>query len=122
LIWNLNSDVAFQNACTRSSEFQSMLEAAAAGDERAKRVTDRYQHRPEFELYDVKADPLQMNNLAGDAPYQPVVRQLKAELDAWMQSQGDLGIVTEMDAKNHQGGATKKKTAGKKKTKARVGE
>jgi uncharacterized sulfatase len=102
LIWNLNWKVPFQNACTRSRDFQSMLEAAAAGDPRAKRVTDDYRHRPEWELYDVVADPLEMNNLAEEPKYADTVRQLKAQLDAWMRSQGDLGIATEMDAKNHQ--------------------
>jgi uncharacterized sulfatase len=121
LIWNLNSDVAFQNACTQSSEFKSMLAAAETGDQRAKRVTEKYQHRPEFELFDVAADPLQMANLAGDAQYDPIVRELKAELDKWMDAQGDLGIATEMDAKNHQGRARKKDTATKRKAKARKG-
>lgn len=121
LIWNLNSDATFQNACTKSSEFQSMLEAAEAGDQRAKLATQRYQHRPEFELYDVAADPLQMNNLASDERHHPIVEQLKAKLDAWMLSQGDLGIETEMDARNHQGRARKKKETAKKKA-GRKGE
>jgi uncharacterized sulfatase len=108
LIWNLDWDQPFQNACTKSKEFQSMLEAASAGDKRAQAVTDKYQNRPEFELYDVNADPLEMRNLAGDEQYTSVVRELKAELDAWMEAQGDEGIPTEMDAKNHQGGGRKK--------------
>jgi len=114
LVWNLNWKEPFQNACTKSKDFLSMLEAAAAGDSRAERVTDRYQNRPEFELYDVVADPLEMNNLAADPKYADVVKRLKKELDAWMQSQGDLGIETEMDAKNHQGGGRRAKEAEKK--------
>ena len=111
LIWNLSSSATFQNACTQSKEFGSMLEAAQAGDERARRVTHRYQHRPELELYDVVNDPLNMNNLAGDAKYKTVVNDLKARLGAWMLSQGDLGIATEMDAKNHQNRGRKPKIA-----------
>lgn len=115
LIWNLNSGETFRNTCTTSREFQSMLEAAAAGDERAKWVTENYQHRPEFQLYDVAADPMEMNNLAGDPQYRTVVAQLKSKLDAWMKSQGDLGIETEMDALKHQTRALKEQTPAKKK-------
>ena len=91
-----------------------MLAAAKAGDERAKRVTHRYQHRPEFELFDCVADPLQMANLAADERYAGTVKELKTKLDAWMTSQGDQGIETELDAKNHQGGGRKKKSAAAK--------
>ncbi|MBN1443706.1 MAG: sulfatase atsG, partial [Planctomycetes bacterium] len=76
--------------------------AAAAGDERARRVTRRYQHRPELELYDVVTDPLNLENLAGDPKHEGVIRELKAKIDTWMRSQGDRGIETEMDAENRQ--------------------
>jgi N-sulfoglucosamine sulfohydrolase len=114
LVWNLNYREPFRNACTKSQDFQSMLAAAKAGDERAKRVTHRYQHRPEFELFDCVADPLQMANLAADERYAGTVKELKTKLDAWMTSQGDQGIETELDAKNHQGGGRKKKSAAAK--------
>ena len=112
LIWNLNHKEAFRSSCTKSADFKSMLEAAQAGDERAKRVTHRYQHRPEFELYDCVADPRQMKDLAADDNYASTIRELKGKLDTWMKSQGDLGIETELDARNHQGGGRKKKTKG----------
>jgi uncharacterized sulfatase len=115
LIWNLNSSATFRNACTKSKEFQSMLEAAAAGDEHAKWVTQRYQHRPEYELYDVENDPLQTVNLADDEARREVVDRLKAKLEAWMEAQGDTGIEAELDAENHQTKALKKKNAKRKK-------
>ncbi len=115
LIWNLNSGEPFQNACTQSKEFQSMLEAAAAGDERAKWVTENYQNRPEWELYDVLADPMEMNNLAADSQYAPVIERLKTQLQAWMKSQGDLGIETEREALEHQASALKRQAAAKRK-------
>ncbi len=92
-----------------------MLEAAAAGDERAKWATDNYRNRPEFQLYDVVADPMEMNNLAGDPKYGETIAGLKTKLDAWMESQGDLGIETELDALNHQGRALKKQGAAERK-------
>ena len=109
LIWNLQPELTFQNACSNSMAFKSMLEAAAAGDEQAKKYTHRYQHRPEFELYDVIADPHNIHNLADDPKYKTTVEGLKNKLDAWMAQQGDLGIPTEMNAKNHKTSALKNK-------------
>lgn len=108
LIWNLKHDAKFTNACTKSKEFQSML-AVAKGDPEARKFTAKYQHRPEFELYDCESDPHNLWNLAENAEHRLTVSRLKAKLDAWMKSQGDLGIPTELDAKNHQGRGRKKR-------------
>jgi len=102
LIWNLSPEVAFQNACTSSSEFKSMEEGAASGNEQARELTEKYQHRPEYELYDVVNDPHNMRNLAGDAEYADELASLRKSLEAWMANQGDRGIATEMDAIEHQ--------------------
>ena len=108
LIWNLNSEATFTNACTQGSEFQSMLAAAERGDRQAQKYTDKYQHRPEFELYDVVEDPHNINNLSGDQKYSGVIAKLKSELDQWMADQGDKGIATEMEAMDHQKRGRKK--------------
>lgn len=103
LIWNLNHKVKFTNACTQSPLFQSMIEAADAGDRTAARLVDAYHFRPEFELFDCDADPLEMNNLAHDPEHSKVVKRLKAGLDEWMTAQGDEGVQTELDAIFRQG-------------------
>ena len=46
LILNLSHDQVFTNACTKSPEFLSMVVAADAGDEAARRAVERYQRRP----------------------------------------------------------------------------
>lgn len=102
LIWNLSYSATFTNACTNHPTFKSMLEAAAAGDEHARQITHAYQHRPEWELYDVNADPLEQTNLYGQHQYDQEVKRLKQKLQEWMSDQGDEGIATEMDALNHQ--------------------
>jgi uncharacterized sulfatase len=109
LIWNPSHETKFTNACTQHVTFQSMLAAASAGDERAKRVTQRYQMRPEWELYDVSRDPLEQNNLYGQREHAEDVTRLRKALDEWMTAQGDKGIETELDARNHQGRNRKKK-------------
>ncbi len=109
LIWNLSHETTFSNVCTRHVTFISMLEAAAAGDEQARRVTWNYQHRPEWELYDVHADPQEQNNLYGKPGHEEPIQQLQQKLRDWMAVQGDRGIETEMDAENHQNRNRKKK-------------
>ncbi len=102
LIVNLNDQATFTNACTRSQEFRSMVAAADAGEETAQRLVKRYQHRPAVELYDVRNDPLEMTNLADAPGSDAVIAELQAELDQWMQAQGDRGFETELAAPERQ--------------------
>ncbi|MCA9017264.1 MAG: DUF4976 domain-containing protein, partial [Planctomycetaceae bacterium] len=98
LIWNLNHDAEFSNVCMHTDYYQSMIEAGKAGDAKARLLVEKYKTRPEFELYDCAADPLEMNNLAGDLKYKEVMQRLNQRLTTWMQEQGDQGIETERDA------------------------
>lgn len=111
LIWNLTPETVFSNACTQDPTFKSMLQAASAGDPVARRVTHDYQHRPEWELFDVQADPLEQNNLAGRPELGQVQESLRLKLTAWMASQGDEGLPTEMAALDHQGRNRKQEDA-----------
>jgi N-sulfoglucosamine sulfohydrolase len=98
LILNLNHETKFTNACTESNEFKSMVDKANAGDATAKKLVNAYYFRPAVELFDVKTDPLEMNNIAGDSKYKKVIQDLSGKLHAWMDEQGDDGIGTEMKA------------------------
>lgn len=115
LIVNLTPEITFTNACTQSPEFLSWVEKAKAGDADAADKVRRYQHRPSIELYDLKADPYEWNNLADQPGHAPTVARLREKLDAWMKSQGDEGQATELAAHEHQkrsrgtGDASKKK-------------
>ncbi len=102
LILNLNHKTKFTNACTVSPAFQSMIAKAAAGDAMAKRLVHAYQHRPQVELFDLKTDPLEMKNLAGQSDLKKVEARLQATLAAWMKAQGDEGVATELKAKERQ--------------------
>ncbi len=103
LILNLNHESKFTNACTASPAFKSMVAKAAAGDATAKRLVHAYHHRPAVELFDLKTDPLEMTNLAGQTDLKKVESSLRVELAAWMKAQGDLGVATELKAKERQG-------------------
>ncbi|MFW6255825.1 MAG: sulfatase/phosphatase domain-containing protein [Candidatus Sumerlaeota bacterium] len=45
--------------------------------------------RPPYELYDLKADPLEQNNLADDKEYTDLSRHLCEGIRSWMQETGD---------------------------------
>lgn len=48
--------------------------------------------RPEEELYDLKNDPYQMENIAAHPEYQELKKQLKKKLSDWMEATGDLRV------------------------------
>ena len=73
----------------------SWIEKAKAGDAHARAMTEKYQHRPAEELYDVENDPHCLNNLIDDPKLVELRADLSNQLDAWMKSQGDEGAATE---------------------------
>lgn len=50
-----------------------------------------YQEKPEEELYDLKADPFELNNLAKDPAHQKTLSKFAAALDGWIERTGDDG-------------------------------
>jgi len=114
LILNLNHESKFTNACTKSPPFKSMIAKAAAGDATAKRLVHAYHHRPAVELFDLKTDPLEMSNLAGQTGSEPHIKRLRGKLEAWMKAQGDGGVETELKARERQGRGRNKKNPKKK--------
>ncbi|HEY7156542.1 MAG TPA: sulfatase [Gemmataceae bacterium] len=93
-----------------AAEHHTHIDKAAAGDGReywdswvekaktdptAAAVVRRYHKRPAEELYDLKADPWELHNLAADPAHVATLTKLRVDLDAWMKKQGDEGIKTE---------------------------
>ena len=107
-IWNFTPDVEFQNACTQSMVFKSWIKKAQSGDADAKDKVNRYQWRPEIEIYDLEKDPYEWNNLAGKSEVKTIQQRLSNALKKWMKSQGDLGQETEMAALERQRRGKKK--------------
>ncbi len=110
LIVNLHPDAQFRNALTKTPVFQSWLRKAEEGDGFARTQSARYTRRPAVELYDLQADPWEMNNVAAKPEHAEVVTRLRTQLDSWMRQQGDEGDKTEREAHEHQARAR----AGKK--------
>jgi len=59
----------------------------------AAAVVKRSVERPAEELYDLKADPHEMRNLAADPRQASRMASMRAELKAWMKQQGDTETV-----------------------------
>ena len=99
LIWNLNWKNTFQNLVTKGfAPFQSWKRKAEAGDPFARKRVRWYQQRPQFELYDHRHDPHELDNVVDDPAYQSIRRRLMNRLQAWMKEQGDQGAATERAA------------------------
>ena len=64
-------------------------DAAGKLNETQKLVTR--QVRPKEELYDVNADPHEINNLAGNPKYAKKLNEMRRRLDQWMKKTGDKG-------------------------------
>lgn len=101
LIHNVDPDASFQCMIDKDEYFQEWVANAEAGNEHAQRLLQRYHNPPEFELYNVKNDRFEMNNIIDEPQYAEVVKELKGELKSWMESQGDLGNETELAALEH---------------------
>ena len=76
-------------------------------------MVGKYHRRPAEELYDVREDPHCLVNLIADPDLAATRKELSAQLDAWMKSQGDKGAATEEAAH------TRKANFGKRKQKNR---
>ena len=53
--------------------------------------------KPGEELYDLDADPHEINNLADSSKHRRKLRELRAALDAWMDETKDLGAIPETE-------------------------
>ena len=61
----------------------------AKTDERAARIIDRDMHRPAEELYDLRTDPHEQQNIAGEAAHASLLSELRSQLQTWREQQGD---------------------------------
>ncbi len=106
-IWNFTPEIKFQNACTKSSIFESWIAKAASDPDAADKVR-RYERRPGEELFDVSKDAYEWDNLADRPEYAQIKSELRSELLAWMKAMGDKGQQTELEAGEHQGSGRRK--------------
>ncbi|NEW81298.1 MAG: sulfatase [Mariniphaga sp.] len=100
-IVNLTPEATFQNTETNGPLFKKWKEKAKT-DATAKWETDKFQHRPVIELYNLEADKYCMDNIANKSENRAVIVRMDKALKEWMVSCGDKGQSTEMEALQHQ--------------------
>ena len=101
-IWNLTPENLYvENITTcdltgeaRKTDFgliyPSMIDRMKT-DKHAKAMVNRLRFRPQYQLYDLKQDPYELNNLADSPEYSDQIKKFKADIEAWMKQQGDDG-------------------------------
>ena len=94
-IVNLTPEATFQNVETEGKLFKQWKEIAA-NDTQAKEITDKYQHRPAIELYDLENDKYCTHNIAELAESKPIIERMDKVLKEWMASCGNEGHSTEI--------------------------
>ncbi|MBB5351843.1 arylsulfatase A-like enzyme [Haloferula luteola] len=96
-ILNLHPEFKFTTHITKKGEagsnyWASWVKAASRREDAATKVR-RYQERPKEELYDLERDPLEQHNLADDPDQKERLATFHAEMEKWMNDQGDQRTV-----------------------------
>jgi N-sulfoglucosamine sulfohydrolase len=97
-IRNLHPEFSFTThidlgqAADGAGYFASWREKAKT-DEAAAALVKRYHERPAEELYDLRADPLELRNLAGDPQHAQRLAAMRADVEAWMKANNDEGKI-----------------------------
>jgi N-sulfoglucosamine sulfohydrolase len=94
LIFNLAHPLPFPFASDleASATWRSIAKAGPEALYGKRRIKDFIQ-RPRYELYDLKADPDEVKNLADDPKHAAVLKQLQAKLKAFQENTGDPWVV-----------------------------
>lgn len=74
---------------------QEIVQLAEEGRLNESQYTYAGPSKPAEALFDVKADPHQLHNLANSPSHQDVLERLRARLQGWMRSTHDLGFLPE---------------------------
>lgn len=98
-IRNLHPEFRFTSHIDRAANEDSLAyiaswEKAAKTDPRAVFLVKRYRERPAEELYDLDADPFELNNLAASPAHAGPLADLRQGLDAWMKGTSDSQLIS----------------------------
>ena len=98
-IVNLHPEFAHTTHIDKSPNVRSGLPYWTSWFEKAKTdpaaaaIVKSYHERPAVELYDLRADPNELHNLAADPAHAKRVADMRTRLEAWMREQGDRQTV-----------------------------
>lgn len=75
--------------------YREMLRLDAAGKLTGPQRAWFAYSRPPEELYDVNADPFQVNNLVNDPKLKPILEEMRKRHETWTRETGDMGHMNE---------------------------
>src|SRR5690606_37130150 len=98
LIWNLTPEVDYfvRMMAPNGKNLYSTWLTKAEYDAHAAAMVKRLTKRPEFERYDLKNDPNELNNLATNPDNVALLSRYRLELERWMLLQGDGGDIMDV--------------------------
>jgi len=93
LIWNIahGLDYPFASDLWAASTWQATIKRGEKYY--GKRTVDAYLHRAKFELYDLKNDPHEVNNVAADPKHAKILAEYKGKLKAFQKRTKDPWIL-----------------------------
>ena len=69
--------------------WDSWVEKSYGESPKAASVLWRYHNRPVEELYDIKRDPEERNNLAANPHYKSIIKNFREQMETWREGQND---------------------------------
>jgi len=87
---------------------QELIRAHEAGELNEIQELWFAQSKPDEELYDLYADPSELNNLIDDPQYKEKAEELRTALKKWMDDIGDMGFIPETEMISNMWGGDEK--------------
>ena len=91
-IANLRPDLPYTTHVTKAPGPDGYWDSwvnRAKTDPKAAKLVERYEHRKAEELYDVEADPFELNDLAADPAHAKTLKALREKVKEWRLQQGE---------------------------------
>ena len=83
----------YMNTPEKGATMREIRKAEAAGELSAAMALFSASRKPVEELYDLRNDPQEINNLANDRKQTKRLVQMRAALAAWQNEVGDIGLI-----------------------------
>jgi N-sulfoglucosamine sulfohydrolase len=104
---NLSAEAEFtthidKGVAVDGAGYWATWERRAETDPTAAAIVERYHHRTAEELYDLSADPFEVQNLVADPAHAETLAEMRGTVDGWMSENGDQGLTSEEAAKPKQ--------------------
>ncbi len=98
----------FMNTPEQGATMQEIRRLELEGGMTAEQALFSADRKPVEELYHVSSDPHEVNNLASNPEHAETLARMRAELAAWQNEVGDIGLIPESEIKREEVRGTKR--------------